>query len=181
VQITFMAAQSDLNGNKITCLFNVPATIRAITNAGAGAVPGQTPSTHVPPSNSQPTSTGGTTSSATSSYNPGIVAAMNSLGNLCADGGGTRLWVVLLVLFGLFTFTLGIQKFDIRSSVRDWNIGLILAVFVGLLIFWYVSAVCRTGPWAPAIATFITLVGLLYTMLKADDTQEILLLKDGKK
>jgi hypothetical protein len=73
------------------------------------------------------------------------------------------------------------QKFEVNSSVRDWNIGLILAVFAGLLIFWYVSAVCRTGAWAPALATAITIAGLLYTMLKADDTQEILLLKDGKK
>ena len=188
VAITFLSAHADENGNSITCMFNVPATIAAIEEALGGGAPssGQEPSTSVPPPRPPTSGDAGTgepegTSSATSTYNPGIVAAMNSLGNLCADGGATRLWVVLLVLFALFTFTLSAQKFEANSSVRDWNIGLILAVFVGLLIFWYASAVCRTGPWAPAIATLITIVGLLYSMLKTDDSQEILLLKDGKK
>jgi hypothetical protein len=188
VQITFLSTHSDAGGSLVTCVFNVPAKIVAVTTGGVHPIPGQTPPIHVPRPNPKPTTGGGTgatssgtTSAATSTYNPGIVAAMNSLGNLCADGGATRLWVVLLVLFALFCFTLCAQKFEVGSSVRDWSIGLILAVFVGLLIFWYVSAACRTGAWAPALATLITIVGLLYTMLKSDDPQEILLLKDSKK
>lgn len=189
IEITFLSAHADQNGGRVTCIFSIPAHLPAVTTSAEGhPIPGQTPSTHIPRPNPKPTpgegsnaNSGETTTVATSSNNPGLVAAMNSLGNLCADGGATRLWVVLLVLFALFCFTLSAQKFEIGSSVRDWNIGLILAVFVGLLVFWYVSSTCRTGSWAPALATFITIVALLYTMLKGDDIQEILLLKDGKK
>jgi hypothetical protein len=189
VQMTFLSAHRDQSGNNlVTCIFNIPATIAAVTHAGGAEYPtsGQTSSTHhVTRPSSEPTggktSTSSTATPTTSTRNPGIVGAVTSLGNLCVNGGATRLWVVLLVLFALFCFTLCVQKFEVGSSVRDWNIGLILAVFVGLLIFWYVSAVCRTGAWAPALATGITIIALLYTMLKSDDTQEILLLKDGKK
>ena len=186
VQITFLSVHNDQNGGQVTCIFQVPATIQATVAPGAGqGTYGTNPSIHV--TNPHPTPSGGTQSSgttspgSTSTRNPGVVSAMSSLGNLCADGGATRLWVVLLVLFALFCLILCAQKFEINSSVRDWNIGLILAVFVALLVFWYVSAACRTGAWAPALATLITIAGLLYTMLKSDDTQEILLLKDGKK
>jgi len=190
VNITFLSAHNDQSGSLITCLFNVPAKVPAQVKSagttGVSPVPGVTPSSHAPRPTTKPSSgtgapSGGTTSAATSTRNPGIVSAMTSLGNLCADGGATRLWVVLLVLFALFCFTLCAQRFETGTSVRDWNIGLILAVFLGLLVFWYISAACRTGAWAPAIATLITIVALLYTMLKKDDTQEILLLKDGKK
>jgi hypothetical protein len=191
VEITFLSSQSDIHGNRVTCLFNIPALIEAVTlmgggEAGASQAPSSPATIPNPPSAGNKGSGGqngqigeGTSTMATS--NPGIVAAVNSLGNLCADGGATRLWVVLLVLFALFAFTLSVQRFEPNTSVRDWNIGLILAVFVGLLVFWYASAVCRTGPWAPAVATFITIVGLLYSMLRTDDTQEILLLKDGQR
>ncbi len=187
VQITFLSAHADQSGNQITCTFTVPATIMAVPGVKAPSpVPGQTPSTHVPPPHPSAGGTSGqgsvgTSAASTSTPNAGLVSAMSSLGNLCVDGGATKLWVVLLVLFALFTITLSAQRFDVNTSVRDWNIGLILAVFVGLLVFWYISAVCRTGPWAPAVATLITIAGLLYSMLKPDDTQEILLLKDGKK
>jgi hypothetical protein len=188
VQITFLSVHPDQNGASVTCIFQVPATIPAATASNEGqAATGGAPSTHV--AHPQPKQgTGGqsgqhsgSTSSQATGTNPGTVSAMSSLGNLCVDGGATRLWVVLLVLFALFCFILCAQKFEVNSSVRDWNIGLILAVFVALLIFWYVSAACRTAGWAPALATLITIAGLLYTMLKSDDTQEILLLKDGKK
>ncbi len=206
IAITFMATRADASGNSITCLFNVPASIGAVqiqsvggtagqvsTGSGQGTGQGQVRPIQVPPTTPPtarpvsttdtptPIGTGSGTASATGTNNPGVVAAMSSLGNLCTDGGSARLWIVLLVLFALFTFTLSVRRLEATTNVRDWNIGLILAVFVGLLIFWYTSAVCRAGPWAPALATLITIVGLLYSMLKSDDTQEILLLKDGKK
>jgi hypothetical protein len=185
VQITFMSAYTDANGQGITCMFNVPAVIEAVMVAASPVsgrgTEGGTPSTRPGGVGSGAGATSAATSTATSSYNPGIVAAMNSLGSLCADGGATRLWVVLLVLYVLFVFTLCAQKFQVNTSIRDWNVGLILAVFIGLLVFWYVSAACRTGPWAPAIATLIAIVGLLYTMLKGDELSEVLLLKDGRK
>jgi len=185
IQITFVSVHPDQSGSPVTCLFRIPASIPSpvhLAGQGTGISGQTTPPGHIssPGQGSGNTSSNGS-STATSSNSPGVETAVNSLGNLCTNGGATRLWVVLLVLFAIFCIILCAQKFEINSSVRDWNIGLILAVFVALLIFWYVSSACRTGAWAPALATFITIVGLLYTMLKGDDAQEILLLKDGKR
>jgi hypothetical protein len=187
ITITYMSVQSTNTGS-ITCIFTVPALIQtehymplnqsSETKHQAQAdkplsVPGDKPT--------------GTVSLATSSVvikdkiNPGIVGAASSLRSLCIDGGAKRLWVVLLILFGLFAFMLSTQKLEGGSVMRDWNIGLILLVFIGLQIFWYASAQCRTGAWAPAFATLIAIAGLLYSMFKPDDKHEILLLNDGKK
>lgn len=199
IQITFLSSQTE-EGNRITCVFSVPATVPALTVVGnTGNEGGQAPS--VPVGNSGGATTGGHTSgsgstsgsgtknpsgslgstTSTSTMNPGLVSASSSLGNLCANGGGGRLWIVLLVLYAIFAFTLCAQTFTPDSKTREWNIGLLLAVFAGLLVFWYMSSMCRTGSWAPAVATLIALGALLYTMLKPSGTQEILLLRDGKK
>lgn len=181
VQITFLSAHTE-EGGRVTCIFNVPATIEAV------AAPAETPSTGGTTSTGGTKPATGTTKPGTESpnpttpdTNPALVSAMSSLGNLCADGGSSRLWVVLLVLYAIFAFTLCAQNFEAGPNVRQWNIGLMLAIFAGLLVFWYISALCRTGPWAPALATLIAIAGLLYTMLKPGGTNQILLLKDGKK
>ena len=127
----------------------------------------------------------GTTSSTTTVPqvdNGGIVTATNALNNLCLVGGASKLWAILLVLYLVFVLTLVLQKFDETNLYsREWNVALILAVFVGLLLFWYVSAQCRTGSWAPAIATLIAIVGLIATMLKPEIQHQILLLKEPRK
>lgn len=186
VQMAFLGVYRSENGSQVTCMFNVPATIEFSGSQGSNMGSGQhttKPDTIVGGTNQNPTvgAGQGSTSVSTTSRNDALVGAISSLGNLCVDGGASKLWVVLLILFALFCITLCSQRFETGSSVRDWNIGLILSVFVGLLIFWYVSSACRAGSWAPALATLITIAGLLYSMLKSDDTQEILLLKDGKK
>lgn len=199
IQITFLSAQAE-EGKQITCVFSIPATVPAQTTSGGIGEGAPTQST-TPVENPAESSTGANTTggkpsgsvsggktpinsadSVNTTTNPGLVSASSSLGNLCANGGGGKLWVVLLVLYAIFTFTLCAQNFGADSSkVREWNIGLLLAVFAGLLVFWYMSAVCRTGPWAPAVATLIALAGLLFTMLKPAGVQQILLLRDGKK
>ena len=176
VQITFLSAHNDSGGNAVTCIFNVPARIAAVAQpqgpADKSSVSKPAPTTLKP----GPVST----SSMPETRNPGLVSATSSLGNLCADGGASRLWMVLMVLYVLLVFTLCAQDAAPDSRMRQWNIGLILAVFLGLLIFWYVSAACRTGPWAPIVATLIAIAGLLYTMLRPNGVQQILLLRDGK-
>jgi hypothetical protein len=184
VQMAFLGVYRSENGSQVTCMFNVPATIHfsgSQSSEGGGGAHVVQPDTVIGGTGETPVGAQTTSTVATSSNNAALVGAISSIGNLCADGGASKLWVVLLILFSLFCITLCTQRFETGSSVRDWNIGLILSVFVGLLVFWYVSATCRAGSWAPALATLITIAGLLYSMLKSDDTQEILLLKDGKK
>lgn len=147
------------------------------TGTGASGSNGQTGHPIKTPT---PTNVSSSTAGSTST-NPAIVSATSSLGNLCVDGGSSKLWIILLILYALFVITLCAQRFDTASRIREWNIALILAVFLGLLIFWYVSAVCRTGPWAPAITTLIAVAGLLYSMLRQPQNSEMLLLKGGKK
>ena len=198
IQITFLSAHNSLLGIPVTCVFTIPAkvvsggtTSLGGTSVGQGTGTGASGSTATTPSTSgnngqvwhpikTPPATNASSSGSTST-NPAIVSATSSLGNLCVDGGSSKLWVVLLILYALFVITLCAQQFDTASRIREWNIALILAVFLGLLVFWYVSAVCRTGPWAPAITTLIAVAGLLYSMLKSPQSSEMLLLKDGKK
>jgi hypothetical protein len=68
---------------------------------------------------------------------------------------------------------------DIESS--DWNVGLVVAGFLGLLFFWYVSAACRTGSWAPILATIIACAGLIALTQSGTADRAVLLLKDPKK
>jgi phosphatidylserine synthase len=125
---------------------------------------------------------GSATTTEEGTQNPGIVTAASSMNNLCIVGSAAKLWVLLLILYAIFAVTLMAQRLDETSPrTREWNIALILAVFIGLLLFWYVSAQCRTGPWAPAIATLIAVVGLVATMLKPQIHQQILLLKEPRK
>ena len=180
IEITFLSVQPDANQLATTCMFNVPATIPGVvTSVGQGST-GYQPSAEGGSGSTSNTSASAGTSTSGTNVSPGIVAATNSLGTLCADGGASRLWIVLLILYAIFVFVLCAQKPDTQTRVKEWNIVLILAVFLGLIIFWYVSAICRAGPWAPALATLIAVAGLLYTTLK-QEPQQLLLLKNGEK
>ena len=179
IDITFLATPTDATGLMVTCILNLSTTIPSIDvapYAGTGHI-------YIP--HTQPGKGGQVATSSTSTdigaKDIGLVAATNSLGKLCANGGASKLWIVLLILYALFVITLLMQESGSTGTGREWNIALILGVFLALLLFWYISAVCRTGPWAPAIATLIAVLGLIYVMFHDDEPRGILLLRDGKK
>ena len=110
-----------------------------------------------------------------------LVGALHSLGNLCQIGGASRLWIVLIVLYGLFVLTLLLQNPDtFGEKSLEWNIALILLLYVGLVAFWYLSVNCRTGAWAPAIATAIAIFGLICLLILGKiEERPVLLLEDS--
>lgn len=111
-----------------------------------------------------------------------LVTATHSLGNACVGAGApARLWTILLVLYAAFVWLLTMLRGK-STDATDWNVALVVAGFLGLLFFWYVSAACRTGSWAPILATIIACAGLIaltQSVGKAEETP--LLLTDPKK
>ena len=141
------------------------------TGSGTGGV------THVV---KHPTTGTGTPSSTVVVGAP--IVAHGPVAKLCATGGATGLWVILLALFALFVIVLLIQRQSPADHyMREWNIALILGIFVALLIFWYVSAICRAGSWVPAVSTLIACLGVLAHMFKSDGDEDILLLEEHPK
>jgi len=184
IQIAFMAASTDAAGRNITCVVNFQNTFPTAANVhdqhrAPIYIPVVEQGAHG--ADSVATSTKTADGSIFSGKNIGLVAVSNSLGKLCARGGSSKLWALLLVLYAIFVITLLAQKIEQGDLGKEWNIALILALFLGLLIFWYVSAVCRTGPWAPALATFICVAGLIFCIIEKETPRSPLLLKDGRK
>ena len=109
------------------------------------------------------------------------VIASSSVGKLCSVGGANVLWYLLVALFAIFALILTFQK-PTESDVhlREWNMALILAVFLGLMVFWYVSASCRTGVWVPFVVAGIAGISLFLLALR-NDSPEMLLLQESKK
>jgi apolipoprotein N-acyltransferase len=112
---------------------------------------------------------------------PTLVTATHSLGTVCTTGAGpTKLWALLLVLYAAFVALLASMRKKAGESELDWSIPLTVLSFLGLLFFWYLSAVCRTGAWAPIVATIIACAGLI-VMTFEEEQDNILLLEDTKK
>ncbi|MBI5470602.1 hypothetical protein HY968_04795 [Candidatus Kaiserbacteria bacterium] len=197
IRVTLLAALKDSTGASQTCAYSLSGLVTGIMAPTpyvpivSYEYPSDTVTTMPPPVITEGDKGGdiggiqGTTSSTTTVpqiETTGAVTATNALNNLCLVGGASKLWAILLVLYLIFVLTLVLQKFDEASLYsREWNVALILAIFVGLLLFWYVSAQCRTGSWAPALATLIAIVGLIATMLKPEIQHQILLLKEPRK
>ena len=196
IRVTLLAALKDAAGVPKTCAYSLSGLVTGLAAPTSYVpivseeYPYDDETVVVPPviigdKGGEIDGTQGTTSSTTTVPqvdNGGIVTATNALNNLCLVGGASKLWAILLVLYLVFVLTLVLQKFDETNLYsREWNVALILAVFVGLLLFWYISAQCRTGSWAPAIATLIAIVGLIATMLKPEIQHQILLLKEPRK
>ena len=190
VQVVFLSVQT-VNNVSVTCLYSISGTVQgsSFNQIGEGNV--QYPSLgniaeqnlHKTPSKPapkpvKPTKPDNSTSS-TSIKNAGIVGASNALGALCSTGGGAKLWFVLLVLYTAFVVLLSFQKFE-APTVKEWNIVLILGVFLGLLVFWYMSALCRAGFWTPILATLIATGGVIYTAIQPVVSADTLLLKPGE-
>jgi hypothetical protein len=184
VNMVFLATPTDSSGLPITCIMNISSVISALPGVlpikeGRGNV--YIPLTSSEKPSKDPVDAPTTTPTTSIMSNAGLVAAVHSLGKLCANGGESSLWAVLLVLYALFVFVLCAQKVEVGTRSKDWNIALILALFLILMAFWYTSSLCRAGPWAPGVATFIAVLGLLYSTMSDSGTSEVLLLKDSKK
>jgi len=180
---------------QVTCAASVSSIVPAVyqphypTNTGGGTpisnppvTTGGSPSTPTGQTGNEGQGTVGTSGEATSA--PMFVGALHSLGNLCQVGGASRLWIVLVVLYALFVLTLILQRPDsFGERTLEWNIALILVLFLGLVAFWYLSLSCRTGPWAPAASTGIAVIGLVGLMILGRPmTRPVLLLekKEGE-
>lgn len=164
VAITLVSAHP--GSRSITCVVTVTTVIPATTSNGHAGT-GSSGSSSGPAS--APGTSGGTTShaqrpsypwghityttakpapqptkpAATTTHIAPLVTATHSLGDACLKAGGpAKLWGILLVLYAVFVWIISIMRGkDIESS--DWNVGLVVAGFLGLLFFWYVSAACR--------------------------------------
>lgn len=115
-----------------------------------------------------------------------VVTAAQALGDVCATPtGSARLGVVLIVLYAIFAAAFVSQKDGVSDTrlKRDRHVVLILAIFVALLFFWYLSAPCRVGPWAPALATLVACGGLLVVFSRASGKKgrDILLLRSSRE
>ncbi|MEN9561596.1 MAG: hypothetical protein RIQ56_869 [Candidatus Parcubacteria bacterium] len=111
-----------------------------------------------------------------------FVGALHSLGNLCVTGGSNRLWIVLIVLFALFTFVLMMQKTDLLGiKTLEWHSALLLLIFLGLIAFWYFSRACRAGSWVPIVAACITLCGLVGLFLYRKPAEDKVLFLENKR
>ena len=186
IEVTFLSVQQDATGASVTCLYSISGIVSgsgaSISEEGSAQYPsGSSGGNSQSSGNSGQLPEEGSASSTEGVQNAGIVGATSALGALCAHGGGSRLWFVLLVLYVVFVVLLCIQKKEAGPAIKEWNIVLILAVFLGLLVFWYMSAMCRAGFWTPILATLIAVGGLLYTAFQDVGPQEFLLLKDAEK
>lgn len=196
ITVTLMSAHSGPQG--ATCIATITSVVPAVSGAAIPAGPAAPsepqPTVHAPqtqagypwshitygskPKPAAPVPVKPATSSATSA--PALVTAIHSLGDLCtAQSGPAKLWIVLLVLYAIFVWFLVSQKRGAGES-RDWSVALVVAAFLGLLFFWYISAACRTGSWAPILATIIACAGLIALTQSEGKGTDLLLLEDPK-
>lgn len=183
ITVTLISAHA--GGTPVTCVAVLSTVLPAAAPAPSHPVSGSTGSTGYPWSNigygsgSQQHQGQGST---TASSGPMLVTVTHSLGGTCGTNNGpVRLWVVLLVLYAIFVWILASQKEEAWKDGRDWSVGLTVVGFIALLFFWYISASCRTGAWAPVIATLIACAGLIALTRSGTVGGNILLLKNGEK
>jgi hypothetical protein len=191
--ITVTLVSAHAGNTPITCV----AMLRAVVPAIVPAQP--TPSTPVTTGTSQtpsattaqypwshisyptPSVTPHTKPSNTGTSAPQLVTATHALGTTCGtQNGPTKLWVVLCVLYAVFVWLLASQAGLGDKESRDWNVALVVAGFLALLFFWYISAACRTGSWAPILATVIACAGLIALTQSGGKGASILLLRDSQ-
>lgn len=204
--ITISLVSAHPSNSPVTCVATVSTVLPAVPQQGSGTPPGspvssggsgttaQVPSTYKPQAPqypwshiayTKPTPTKQPTTSPVkpiATATPALVTATHSLGNACVGAGApARLWTILLVLYAAFVWLLTMMRGKAGEST-DWNVALVVTGFLALLFFWYVSAVCRTGSWAPILATIIACVGLIALTQSTPATEETpLLLVDPKK
>lgn len=180
ITVTLVAPHAGAQG--VTCVATLGAIVPAVhpahtppapTTQGGGVpsqhtpayVPPQYPWSHISYENNvavKPAPTHAAATATAASGSASIVTATHALGNACSTAGGpTRLWVILLVLYAIFTWLLASRMVMTGKASRDWNVALVVAGFLALLFFWYISAACRTGSWAPIVATIIACAGLI--------------------
>lgn len=191
-QINILLVSAHPGNTARTCVATITATVPAVPGAIASAPkPAPSTGTHTPPagggvsvSPGYPKPVQGATSTPGKSHpvNLGLFAP-NAMSELCISPTGTaRLWIVLLVLYAVFIGMLFIQNTDpAMPRLREWYMALTLAVLIVLLLFWYMSAACRTGAWAPTIATLLACVGCIAIAQKHGGIPKILLLKEKGK
>lgn len=182
ITVTLISAHA--GGSPVTCVATLSTVLPAVAPTPAHPASGPTGNTGYPwsdigyGSGSAPQGQGSTTASSA----PVLVTATHSLGGTCgANNGPARLWVILLVLYAIFVWVLASQKEEVWKGGRDWSVGLTVVGFIALLFFWYISASCRTGAWAPVLATLIACAGLIALTRSGTTGGSILLLKDGKR
>lgn len=195
ISITLLSAHP--GGQSITCLATLTTVVPAAYSSG-GQGSGTTGSAQTnqgyPWSNIQYGSgvshagngqgTGGSqvvTGTPTATSTAPLVTATHSLGDTCGTKNGpVKLWAILLVLYALFVWLLASRRITSGSDDQDWNVALTVAGFLALLFFWYVSAACRTGSWAPILATIIACVGLIALTQSGTKGGGMLLLRDAQ-
>ena len=169
---------------KLIYIPHYPTTPKVPTSSHPAPVSQGNPSgTHpVPPPATSGSEQGSETSAGLTTSSVMFVGALHSLGSLCQVGGSSRLWIVLVVLYALFVLTLLLQKADsFGERTMEWNIALVLVLFVGLLAFWYLSLTCRTGIWAPVLSTLIALFGLICLLILGGPSERPLLLLEDRE
>lgn len=201
ITVTLVAPHAGTQG--VTCVATLGAIVPAVHPARTvpepvgqdGGVPSQHSPAYVPPqypwshisyqnnasAKPVPTHPAATATAATSGAS--VVTATHALGNACTTvGGPARVWVILLVLYAIFTWLLASRMVMAGKESRDWNVALVVAGFLALLFFWYISAACRTGSWAPILATIIACAGLIaLTQSSAGGEGGVLLLNKQKQ
>lgn len=140
------------------------------TGGAASAPTSPTPSYHPAPStNAGPSSTGGQAGMGATGTTvvPAFAGtfAQNPLKTLCAsDASAYRLWLVLLILYALIVGGLLWLEFPLSwawAKTPERVAGVMLALLVLLLGFWYLSEACRAALWMPLLAFLIAALGLL--------------------
>lgn len=198
VMVTLLSAKQ---GTQTVCISIVSTTINAEgaaipTPAPAPApvpAPAPTPSAGVTPRPSTPASApaaptpapspsvGKATPTKATTTAP-IASARNILKDMCAAGGASRLWFILLALYAIVVAAAVFGQPQLPAAMRsqEWVAAAIVLPFLLLFGLWYFVESCRISAWVPAIATLIALAGLAGAFWDRGSTTRVINLPGAK-
>lgn len=91
-----------------------------------------------------------------------VSSTQNILKTICAGGGASRLWFILLAIYAIIVAAAVFGQPQLPAAMRsqEWVAAAIVVPFLLLFGLWYFAESCRVSAWVPAIATLIALAGL---------------------
>ncbi len=155
-----------------------PAPTPSVGVTPRPSTPAPTPAAPVPapsPSVSKATPTKATTTAP-------IASARNILKDMCAAGGASRLWFILLALYAIVVAAAVFGQPQLPAAMRsqEWVAAAIVLPFLLLFGLWYFVESCRISAWVPAIATLIALAGLAGAFWDRGSTTRVINLPGAK-
>lgn len=184
ITVTLLSARP----NQPVCVLVVSTTLTApspIPTPAAPAKPIPPASTPKPeaPQKPAPSGAGAATSAqiVSGSFASSIGQAFK---NACATPvAAQRTWLVLLLAYTLIVGLALWAEFPMSLPMMrtpERVAGIILALLLALLAFWYFSASCRTALWMPLVAVLIAVLGLLAAFRNHPRVTQLLLIQSTR-